>query len=511
MTRAKATAEGYLWNHAGKVLEYLLLFFTTVLIARGLGVEANGIFATLVSFAQLLVVLSSLSLESSLNRFIPQLDATKQGNGAARLRFLLRRIFLARAGLLVGFVVLGFILVQLSPLPVPGAVTRYFWLLAGYAAVRSFVQLVSMVFVAQLQTAPLARIAVAFRAIEMAGIAGMMAIGMSVASVMHFLISTGILQIGTCFYVGRSDFLGEMEPHPLRSLFVFGAIYWTNAIFEYFLGRQGDVLFLTTLLSTPVSASTYNVAFSVVLVAVQGMTLGLGGITLTTFSRVATTSPETLERFYGFLVRIVSVLVVPVLIFVFFNAGQIITIIFSQEFAGAAILVQGMVVFRVVARLFAGSENAEYLLVSGQTVSVVQIGIIGAASNILLDVMLIPRYLAFGAVIGSGCANLLVNILGSLYVRRHAGHPIIQWSYWGLMTLSAIFSGVLTTYILSGDGWAFLLARGAAFGLLTTFFLYLAKPLPALDIVWVKEIDESLARIFSRFTRKHGDTMMEVS
>ena len=511
MTRAKATAEGYLWNHAGKVLEYLLLFLTTIVLARGLGVEGNGIYAAILSFSQLLVVLSSLSLESSLNRFIPQLELQESASRGARLRFMLRRVFLLRATLLVAIIGLAFLATRLSGTSLPEPAVRYFWLLAGYAAVRSIVQLLNMVFIAQLRTAPLVRIAVAVRAIELAGVSSMLVAGMSVPSVMVFFIATGILQIGSCLFVSRADFAGDVEPHPLRPVYAFGAIYWTNTILDYFLGRQGDVLFLTTLLPSPVPASMYNVAFSLVLAAGQGLTLGLGGITLSTFSRLAVTSPETLDRFFAFLVRLVTMMVVPVLVFLYFNAGPVIRALFSDEFAAAAFLVQGMIMFRVVARLFAGSENAEYLLARGKTLSVVQIGIIGAATNVVLDLLLIPKYLALGAVIGSGCANLLVNILGSLYVRRNAGIPVIQWGYWALITVSCVVPGFIASSILPGSGWISLLGRGAAYAGLTGLMLFITKPFPAVDVAWVTEFNLVAARVFSRFARRHDATMMQAS
>jgi O-antigen/teichoic acid export membrane protein len=511
MTRAKATAKGYLWNHAGKVLEYLLLFSTTVVIARGLGVAENGVYAALASFAQLLVVLSSLSLESSLNRFIPQLEVTQPQTRVTRLRFMLRRIFLVRGALVVGVIVLAFLLVHVPGIPFPDVIVRYFWLLAGYAAIRSLVQLLSMVFVAQLRTAPLAKISVAVRVIELMGIATMAANGITVSSVMLFLISTGFLQIAICLYVGRSDFSGDLLSYSLGPVYAFGAIFWINAMMEYFLGRQGDVLFLTTLLPSAVPASKYNVAFTVVLAATQGLTLGLGGITLTSFSRLAVTSAHTMDRFYFFLVRVISTMVLPVLVFIFFNANPIITLLFSPDFADAAVLVQWMIVFRVVARLFAGSENAEYLLARGETFNVVKIGIAGAAANIALDLILIPRYFALGAVIGSGCANLLINLLGSLYVRRRAGHRVIQGGFWSLVTGMTVGAGLLVAYLLPGDSLVLLLGRAVAFGAFVVLFLYLMKPFSALDVAWVNEINGPVARFFGRFARRPADAIAQVS
>lgn len=45
MPEHRATFESALWNHAGKVAEYALVYITSVVIARALGVERNGTFA----------------------------------------------------------------------------------------------------------------------------------------------------------------------------------------------------------------------------------------------------------------------------------------------------------------------------------------------------------------------------------------------------------------------------------------------------------------------------------
>src|SRR4030042_4371537 len=92
-----------LWNHAGKLLEYLCVYLTSVIIARALGVQGNGIYAGLISLSQLLLVLSSFGLETSLNKHIPQLDPTTQ---AEQTRFILRRVLLVRTGLFLLFAAL---------------------------------------------------------------------------------------------------------------------------------------------------------------------------------------------------------------------------------------------------------------------------------------------------------------------------------------------------------------------------------------------------------------------
>jgi O-antigen/teichoic acid export membrane protein len=80
-----------LWNHLGKVSEFALMYITTVLIARSLGVEANGRLAGILSVIQLLIVLSSAGIEVSLNRHLPREDAAGGGT-----RFIVSRLIRLR-------------------------------------------------------------------------------------------------------------------------------------------------------------------------------------------------------------------------------------------------------------------------------------------------------------------------------------------------------------------------------------------------------------------------------
>ncbi len=42
MSEPQATFRSAVWNHAGRILEYVLMYVTSILIARGLGVQENG-------------------------------------------------------------------------------------------------------------------------------------------------------------------------------------------------------------------------------------------------------------------------------------------------------------------------------------------------------------------------------------------------------------------------------------------------------------------------------------
>jgi glycosyltransferase involved in cell wall biosynthesis len=98
MSLAIATFRGVLWNHGGKVIEYSLMYAASLVVARGLGVEVNGVYALVTSLSQLLLVLTSFGFETVINksfsrisgadagRIVPEADVQALGNALLNLR-----------------------------------------------------------------------------------------------------------------------------------------------------------------------------------------------------------------------------------------------------------------------------------------------------------------------------------------------------------------------------------------------------------------------------------------
>ena len=87
---------GFAWNHAAKISEYFLLYVFSVIVARTLGPEANGIYATLISISQLLLTLSSVALDLTLNRF---LQGIAEPHAEAKITYLVRKLLLVKLAL----------------------------------------------------------------------------------------------------------------------------------------------------------------------------------------------------------------------------------------------------------------------------------------------------------------------------------------------------------------------------------------------------------------------------
>jgi O-antigen/teichoic acid export membrane protein len=445
------------WNHAGKMVEYVCLYLVSLLIARGLGVEANGVFASLVSFSQLLLVLSSFGLETAVNTIFPRLA---QGDAAGGRGKILGRLLALRAGLFVGISVPFLLAATWFSLWLAGPISSYALVLLAYTATRSLVSLLAAALTADLRTDVTARINVTARIIELAFLWWISAHGMTVVSVLQLFVVTGTLQLGAYLIVCRRLLPTTQAAETIRPIVAFGVIYWMNIAVDYILGRQGDIFLLSRLLADQTGASLYDVSYSITQLAQMGATAGLGGVTLAVFATLAVTSPGKVSDGYRILVRLVSLLTIPLFAFLAFNAVAVVDFLYSPAYAPAAGIVQGMVFFRIGGRLFGGGENADVLLSHGSVSSLVRIGVIAAFLNFSLDLLLIPRMGARGAMIASGIGNCTANLLGYIRVRRVC-KPALQVGYWGrVVCICLLISFLVSLIVASSAGFTAVIRLG---------------------------------------------------
>jgi O-antigen/teichoic acid export membrane protein len=500
MEDPQATFKSAVWNHAGKILEYVLMYVTSVLIARGLGVQENGTFVSLLSISQLLLVLTSFGLEVSLNKHIPQLSGEQRDD---RLRFVLRRALALRAFIIVGLALVIYLTMGLLPGLLSPLFSSYIWLLLAYTSVRSLVALLSIVLVAELQTRTTSLINVTTRTLEVVLIGLMVSNEMTTMKAFLVFVSTGTLQLSVYVVAARYRLFGSSERQAVLPLVAFGGIYWVNAVVEFFLGRQGDVLLLTMLLPDTTQTSLYDVAFAISQLASLSMTIGLGGITLATSARLALRDPKLLEQFYGFMIRIRSLLSIPLYAFILFNASSVLHLMYSSRYLAAASLVQSIAGFRIASRLFGGPENAEFLLSRSQVSKLVGIGIVGAMVNVGLDILLIPKMGAMGAAVGSGLGNLAVNVLGALSV--YQGSSVrVQWMFWLKVVTATGAASCVCNIIFPSQSLPMIFLQVLAYLLLTASLLLLVKPLAIADREWLSKTDNRLAVLLVHFSSKES-------
>lgn len=504
MSKAKLTFHSALWNHIGKILEYVLMYLTSILIARGLGVEDNGRFVGLFSLSQLLLVLSSLGLETSLNKFIPQLS---HDHDNAKASYILKKSLILRVVAFTGVTMLFYLALIWLSLPFFSASQDVMIWVMAFTGIRSMTPLFAMVLTAQLRTSLTALINLGVRTIEIAAITVLTGFEFTVVNIFIVFLCTSAIHVAAYAMFSKLHLTTTSSPVDMKPVITFGSIYWLNTFVDFILGRQGDVLLLSNLLPDSTQAGLYDVAYSVSQLATMAFTLGLAGVTFATFARLAVTDQAAMDKFYSFSIRMISLVTIPLYAFFVLNAEAILTVLYSQQYIGAVILIQGILLFRTLSRLFGGSENGEYLLSQGRVAVLVALGVGAACVNTALNIILIPRLGAIGAVIASGSGNVLVNLLGAVAVFRVSSNRL-QLFFWLKLTAASFLASFICSSIFAASGLISLIGAGALYMIILGVMLLLIKPLTKSDFVWLSAIDRTLAEVLRRFTRTELGTSL---
>jgi O-antigen/teichoic acid export membrane protein len=246
-------------------------------------------------------------------------------------------------------------------------------------------------------------------------------------------------------------------------------------------------------------ASLFDVAYSVAQLASMAMTVGLSGVMFATFSRLAVENQQKMDRFYEFSIRIISLLTVPVFCFIIANAESVLHVLYSSPYATAAPVIVGIVAFRVVARLFGGPENAEYLLSRGKVGTVVSLGIASAGVNVILNVLLIPRLGALGSVIAGGTASILASMLAAFAVFKMSPNRL-QFLFWLKLTLASVVASAVQRMVVSGNDVQAIVVGALVFLVLLILSLVLIKPLTAGDAEWLSLVNKKFERALGLLT-----------
>jgi O-antigen/teichoic acid export membrane protein len=233
---------------------------------------------------------------------------------------------------------------------------------------------------------------------------------------------------------------------------------------DFVLGRYGDVLLLGVFAVGTVGIAAYDVGYSLMQVAGLILTVGISGVFISTLTSRFAESAESADSLYASAVRIISVMQIPLFALLCFHADEMISLLYSDRYAAAVPLVQGFAVFRIVARLFGGGENADYLLAIGKPDRLIRCTAAAALTNLLLDIVLIPLFGPAGAVIATGLGAIVASGSSHLVLRRERGIRLSVGA-WAAVSIVCLSLSALSRVAAGLSPWASLgLAGATCFG-----------------------------------------------
>ena len=426
----KVLLRAFAWNHLAKILEYLFLYVFSVMVARSLGPVNNGIYATLISVAQLLLVLSSAGLDQALSRFLPEYLSANDGS---KIRYIIQRLlhFKLLAILLpCSLVILLWPMmsgwVNIQPAPV-----QFLLVIVMLGASRSVTSFLSGIWLSQLRPKVPFLINTSIPLLQIIALAALSSARPLLNMVLLIVLTGGVLSMLSNAIAARRYLRQPTETVPIRPVLTFSGWLWINAIVAYILGKQGDIVMLSLFSVPKASVGSYDVAVAFSQLPGFVVAAGMSGILLSMFSHVARQTPAGTLPLWITISRVTTQALLPVYIFLVAFSDSVIPLVYSAQYLDALPFLQVLLVARIIARSFGGGENFDALLATNAERPAVILSACAGSVNFLLNLLLIPPYGALGAAMATGTAMIAADVSSWVLLRGRIGSPFLlkNWTF----------------------------------------------------------------------------------
>jgi O-antigen/teichoic acid export membrane protein len=141
---------------------------------------------------------------------------------------------------------------------------------------------------------------------------------------------------------------------------------------------------------------------------------------------------EEFRKISRMALNFVVVAATPLTLYFVFFARQGILLLSGQEYLGAVVPMQ----FIMPTLLFIGLTNIlgiQILVPTGREKVVLYSVIVGAVTDVVCNLLMIPRYLAVGAALSNMIAEAAVLVLQTVALRREVGSAFRSISYWKIL------------------------------------------------------------------------------
>jgi O-antigen/teichoic acid export membrane protein len=247
-------------------------------------------------------------------------------------------------------------------------------------------------------------------------------------------------------------------------------------------------------LRTTVEVGLYSAAFPLA----TGLQLFLGSfgfMYLPMASRLdASGDLSELNRMYRLTTKWVFTLTFPVFVLLAVFPGDVLGTVFGPEYVGAASVLTVLTVGFIIEA--AAGRNAETLLALGLSRFTLAVNLVAFVGNIVINVLLIPRYGIMGAAVASAAAFTIRNVLVYVVLSRQFGiTPFSTYSTRTFLVLPLTLLAPAVALSWAGDfSLAGLAVIGLALAAATVVVVSVTGCLQAEDRILVDLVEGKLGR-----------------
>lgn len=502
MTDVKRIAEGFFWNHIGRSLEFLLAFLFSVLIAKFLGSELNGIYASILSLVFFSSAISSFGLETSVNSLFPKYFESNISKAATTIRkLIIFRFFVSSILAITLYLFKEYIIAVFN---ITQVVLDYFIFILLFFTLKSIISIINSFFIAFFKTKVCYSFAVSVRLLELILLYILLFYKYGLREIFILLTVTNLIQIVLLIiYLRKIIFKSEVEVVQLREVITLGGKFWLNSFLEFFLGKQAFILILGIFAIEFHDIGNFDVSFSFAQAINLGLTTGLYGISVSAFSSIEGGGKKNLENYWIIINQFVLLVLIPAFIFVILYAKDIIITVYSNQYIKSILWLQLFSSIFLVTRIIGGGLSADYLQSKGKVKELLLSSFICGVLNISLTPILIKFIGVYGAVASLAMSNLLLAALHYHFVKQNF-EPKINLAFAIKIILLSLLCGASVLFINYIVNIQNLFISLLIYLVLIILVFRIIKPLNSDEFEIFEKVDSKFANIIKKFaSTKH--------
>jgi O-antigen/teichoic acid export membrane protein len=481
----------FTWSLLNSLSLFIYGFVVSALIARLLGDGPYGDYTYLVWLYTVVTLVATLGAGQTITKYVSEWSVTQQLGQAAAL---VRGYLLLQLGAL-GLLTAGlWMALQQFPWLLGKVVPADLLLVALFIALPVTVNGTLTVSLQGLQR---------FKGVAVTGLASVLTslalIGLAalydptIHLFLTIVVVAQLLAVALNLWFLR-DFLtlkGSLPTGLIRPLLTYALGIYLIAFIDLVVWQRSEIYFLGRFAPRE-QIGFYNLAFGLINASIFLVVMAFNSVLVPVFTRLWHEDARALEVGYFRTTKLAGLFVLPAAVGLSVLAPHLVRLIYGPAFAPVAPLIWVLAI-SVGLSAIAGAGSA-LMYSQGKHWFSVKIGIPLAVINILLDVWLIPQYLAMGAAWANTTTQVLGVAAGTIFTLVTFKVKLPLASLLKSLLAALLMGGViwLAGWLVIGDLAYILLALPLGVVVYTVLVLGL-RVLDATDILMLRSVEEGLS------------------
>ncbi len=487
-----------MWNVGGKIFVQLIYFALSIMISRYLGAEALGVYASILVLPAIVRLLNTFGLEGMLNKKLPELNV--HDPTGAEGRGLLRKVVTLRFITTLAFAIL---LYNLLPVYAGWAkvpeIVAYRPAIVLYFIVITLHSIFNILFMTRLR----------FRVVTIADslnacfnlflLVMFIMFDWGIRGVLFAYILSTFAQLLLYLQLARPYLSGPVKDTAMgEARRLAWTVYGINLL-SIGLWTQSDIMLLNYFEISKPNIGYYHLATSLGAMVVFAL-MGLGQLAQSLYSESYARDGVTgLSVTWQMTLTFCAWITVPVGVFTFCFAPEIVSALFGAEFAPVADVFRIYLVYLLIAAVLGMDFNNFAMFVLHKRKTALLISFEGSVWNLILDVLWIPQFGEKGAAFATGSAMVYI-VLRQLFCMR--GSVSIGKLFTPLVLVMGVSLVALAPgWLLFGPGLHAMAFQGVSFAMTFLLLMNWLKPLSPEVFGWAETISPKLAATIHRFVK----------